>query len=412
MRRRKVLIGLGLLTLVVALSLAIWSNRTETQPVILSAPMNPTVTVEVAAEAVSFDVSNEGAALPPDLPVRLTLATPAGPLVAEALTTGGAIRLTLPYVRAGQTPYRLSVGEAAIEGAFSKTPGPPVTPLTLNIGARAARVTGDRDPALVVHPLDEQENVSDMSVLARASYPDGGVWETRLEPDHLLAWTFIPTGDEVGTLEVSAVSGDARGERGEIDLLPGEVSTATLTPIVESALASGRDVWQLRLADAADRYGNRASDGAALNFVGGGAGRDLYLTRPLIQGAQSLALPSYPEAGTYAVRARAGGYRSDAVTLEAEPLAVTATPLRWYSRAPLVLELGPVLGPSGALIDDGTPVTLSFHGPTGQLAEFSVPLQDGVLRWTMPPRPEGATILAAQVGSYFDYLPVHDVRDP
>ena len=406
-RTRNFGLGVGLLAVMLGGFVGFSSLTPQTLPTVDD--IDPSVTVDVAAEEVSFTLSEGGEALPPNLNVRLTLATPAGPLVAEAVTTGEVTRLTLPYVRAGLTPYQLSVGDVVLEGAFSKAPGPPVTPLTLNIGARAAQVTLNHDPALVLHPLDAQENVSDMPVLTYALYPGGEVWERTLTPHRLIAWTFIPTGDDVGTLKVSAVSGDARGERGEVDLLPGEVSAATFAPIVDSALASGRDVWRLELSGAEDANGNRAGDGAAVSFVGGGEGRDLFLTRPLIQGAQPLVLPSYPEAGAYSVQARAGSYRSDALPLEAEPLAVAEMPLRWSSLTPPQLELGPVLGTSGALVDDGTLVKLSFHGSAGKLAEFSAPLQDGWLRWTLPPRPEGATILAVEIGSHFDYLPVHSL---
>lgn len=380
-----------------------WLNR-EVPKVVLSQPSaTPTVEVSVGADIVFFEVSSVPP-LPSGLPVRLTLATPAGPVVTETLTTDEALRLELPYVRAGRTPYRLSVGEHVLEGVFDKAPGPPVTPLTLAIGARAARVTGDHDPALVIHPLDAQQNVSALPVVVTALYPDGERWQRSTNVEYLLAWTFIPTGQQVGTLKVSAVSSGARGQRGEVDLLPGDVTSATFAAPTDTALASGRDVWRLELAGATDANGNRALDGAAATFVGGGGERDFYLTRPLIQGAQPLVLLSLPEAGAYELAALAGEYRSEVVPLSATPLDVAELPLGWRTLTPLVLELGPVLDTSGALVDDGTLVHLTLQRLGEPAARFSEPLQDGRLHWQVPPLPDGAERLNIQIGNRRDTL--------
>lgn len=389
------------LVVLLALVLGGWWQRVRLPPAAGAATVTgtPRVAVTTTAAAVVVEaVGNDGRALPAGTPVRLTLATPAGPTVTWAETDGGPLRLEVPFSRAGRIPYRLSVGDVAVEGVLERRPGPPITPVDLHLGARAARITGDRDPALVLFPLDAQDNVSDLPVAIEARYPRGETWRTRVEVRHLLAWTMIPVGARVGTLAVSAVSGGAHGERGEVDLLPGPVVDATFVAVVDEALASGRDVWRLDLREARDARGNLVGDGTAIAFAGGGGGLDVFLTRPLIMGGQPLILPSVPVAGEYSLYARAERYRSDPVTVTATPPVLAAElPARWRPASPPVLELGPVMDAGGALVDDGTRVALVVHAASGPLLAFDAALEDGRLRWTAPPLPARAEAVVVEI---------------
>ena len=309
--------------------------------------------------------------------------------------------LELPYVRAGVTPYEVFAGDQMAAGTFSKLPGTPVTPLELNVGPRVARVTGGRLPALVLHPLDAQKNVTLKPVLVNALYPDGAVWERSVDVDKLLAWTLLPTGERTGKLKVSATTDAKRGERADVDLVPGELRTAQFVSQVNTVSASGRDTWQLKLSGARDALGNQLGDGTAVTFMGKGSSSsdktlDFFLTRPVIQGGQPLALPPFPEAGSYELQLVSDLYVSSAVSLTASPLAPERLELRWSLEGDLLL--GPVLSQTGALVDDGTQVILSAYGANVKLLSLSLPLQAGQLEWPVPPLPPGAAELEACVG--------------
>jgi hypothetical protein len=357
----------------------------------------PQVMVKVDSDKVIFNLLDEtGEALPKGLPVRLSLSTSAGPYVTTTETHGDSLRLELPYVRAGLTPYLLTIGEKQLEGRFYKHPGLPVTPLVLKVGARAVRVTGDHDPALVIHPLDAQKNVSPSPVAVKAIYPEGEVWEQMLKVNHLLAWTTIPYGQDIGKLEILARSGAALGEQGEVDLLPGVVQQAQLKAIESKVKASQRESWQLMLSGAQDALGNQVNDGTAVTFLGGNEDIHFYLTRPLIQGSQVPVIPAFTEVGSYAVSALSGNYHSDEVRLEVLPVT-TRMPVKWVSTSPLILELGPVIDQKGALVDNGTPVSLTLYGPDGEMLKFNEVIEHGMLQWKLPAVPKDAMGLFIEV---------------
>lgn len=183
----------------------------------------PRVTVDLRGDGVTFIVpgARRGET------VSATLLTPAGPVTrSEQAHTTGPLRLRLPYWRAGRTPYVVKVAGGRVEGQLTLAPGQPVTPLTLKVGARGVRVTQPRPPALVLHPTDGRGNVTDLPVRVLILRPDG-LTLRRTEPvRHLTAWTFLPPGRVTGLLRVTATTGSAAGEVGEVDLLPGPARRA------------------------------------------------------------------------------------------------------------------------------------------------------------------------------------------
>jgi hypothetical protein len=368
------------------------NNPPETFP-----NFQPHVTVEVVSDKVMFNLFDEqGKPLPKGLPVRLNLSTSAGPFIKTSETTGGSLILEFPYVRAGLTPYLITIGRKQLEGSFYKHPGLPVTPLTPKVGARAVRVTGDHEPALVIHPLDMQKNVSLSLVTVKAIYPQGNIWERVLRVNHLIAWSYIPYGQEVGKLEVIARSENAVGEQGEVDLLPGVANQAQLNVNVSRLKASQRESWQLMLSDTQDVLGNLVNDGTAVTFLGGNEDVHFYVTRPLIQGSQPLMMPAISETGSYVVSAFSGNFRSDEVTLEILPM-MTRLPMTWTSISPLTLELGPVMDEKGALVDNGTLVSLTFYSSEGEILKFNEVIENGMLQWHLPAVPKDAVRLVVKV---------------
>ena len=209
----------------------------------------PQMDVSTTATATIFLLT--GPQLPGGLPVTVTLFTPAGTVRVQGHTERGRAELSVPYARAGLTPYRVQVGRQVVTGELRRDPGPPVTPLQLKIGARAIRVTWIRPPALVLHPVDAQGNVSALPVTVRSTRPDGTVVTATMTPQHLYAWTWLPTSRVPGVMHVVATTGQAAGEVGDVDVLPGPPARARWTA-------------PQRVDALADTYGNRLEDGEAL----------------------------------------------------------------------------------------------------------------------------------------------------
>jgi hypothetical protein len=236
-----------------------------------------------------------------------------------------------------------------------------------------------------LHPLDAQGNVSDESVEVTALSPSGESWKKKLEVKSLLAWTWLPRGEEIGALRVSAVSGEARGERAEVDLLPGFAVRGRIEGLMTQAPATGRDPWRIGVNGIEDAVGNRVADGSALYILGDGSSTDFFFTRPAVHGGTEVVLPTHSRPGNYKFEARTGLYRSATVAVTATPaFTQERLPLAWLD-GPLRLRIGPLWDLLGALPDDGTPVLVQLLDAVGkELYREEVLLLNGQVVWTPP----------------------------
>ena len=370
------------------------------------------------------------------VPWRAILYTPAGPLIARGLTNSSLTStLSIRHVRAGLLAYRVIVGDDRwrFNGSVTRQPGLPITPLDLKVGARAARVVGNRPPALVLHPLDAQQNVSDEPILVRAERPDRIAFTRRIRVKHLTAWTYIPTGLRTGVLKISASSAQARGERAEVDVQPGPIAVGTLQADNDSVPADRREWWDVRLEDGRDALGNSALNGTVVEFSAqiDAARTRLFATRPTVRSTASIDLPPTVMPGRYAVQASSEAYRSNQKTLTARPpVTINDLMIRWASvhRTALrdsrrvTLNIGPLVDRLGALPDDGTPVQLEvLAASSGKrcdsrtsavLYEISLPLKQGLLSWELPPLPSGSSCVRINVAGQRRVLELPKTLEP
>lgn len=403
--RRAVFLLLALLLLVAA-GLA-WRSR-HAPAAALPSFAAPTLKVTPDATGVTFRFSAAaGNRLPAGVPLRVVLSTPAGPLLRQALSGSGGASVRIPYVRAGLTVYDALIGPHSYHGQWRRLPGSAVTPLQPKVGARAVRVVGDPPPALVLHPQDAQQNVSDQPVTVRARQPDSSEWTRQLSVKHLLAWSFLPVGTRTGTLEVAVSAGQAYGERAEVDLLPGPAAQASVSARRTSAPASGRDPWQLDVSNLKDRLGNRILDGTSVAIGSSEAGLisplNFSVTRPSAGGNVLLEWPAAPQPGQYRLTARSGGASSSTVNLTSTtPLDVPELPVR---RSGTTLLIGPVLTALGALPDDGTPVAVRFLAADGRVVRDDTTfLTAGQVRYTLPALPPDTVSAEVRLGGQVSRL--------
>ncbi len=324
-----------------------------------------------------------------NVPWRVSLFTPAGLVVNEGLTKPTS-RLVLAYRRAGLTPYLVSAGQYRFQGTLNRQPGSPITPLQLEVGARAARVDTQRPPALVIHPLDAQGNVSLAPVTLRLERPDDSRSVQNLSVKHLLAWAWLSTGSRTGLLRVSASSLTARGERGEVDVMPGVIASAELKLEQSKISLNPRDVWKIHFANATDALGNTALNGSATEFQIQlfNSNLSLFGTRATVRGTSDLTVGAL-EPGNYRLNARSDTLQRNTTDIHAVPaISLKGLPLRFAPQPQPEIFIGPLIDAQGALLDDGTPIQLDFRSDTASLYTVGLVSTNGRLEYAFPPLPK------------------------
>ena len=407
-RRKRLLLaclGLELMLLVAVLAFRQFSPGEQLLAASSLPSVKPDLSIDITDDGITFRLTPNRGSFASGSTARLLLSTVAGPYLSHHPLSSEGSSFSVPYLRAGKTPYHLELDGHSFEGILERVPGPAVTPLEPILTAKSVRVTREESPAVIIQPLDKNQNVTTSSVKLRVVNPDKQIAETQLSVEALYSWTYLPKSRDAGTQYVIAETQSARGERAELDLLPGEVARSDFQAVVHSAPASGRDTWHLRLAFPRDRLVNRISEGSSILFYGGGSGIDFFATRPLNQGESNLILPSYPQAGQFAIRSQSGSYLSDSVELTALALSASEISYRWLSLEPLRLELGPVIDQYGAIPDTGSEVRIDIlDADNAVISQLNSPLSDGKASIVFPPLPQSARSLEFRMAGELIHL--------
>ncbi len=407
--RKRIILSLLGLELMVLAGLFLYHQFKPAEQLLAAASLpgpKPELTIEIDDEGVQFSLNP----LSTEVTARLVLSTVAGPYVSEHLLNAEGSSFSVPYLRAGKTPYSLELGQATFTGTLERIPGPAVTPLEPLLTAKSARVTNNETPAVIVQPLDKNQNVNTNLLTLRVVNPDQTITETRPKVASLYSWSYLPPSRTAGKQYIIAETPSARGERAELDLLPGEVARADFQAVVASAPASGRDTWNIRLNLPRDKQVNRIIDGSSILFYGKGNGLDFFATRPLNQGESNLILPTYPQAGQFAIRSQSGSYVSDTVKLTALALSNKEIAHHWLSLQPLTLELGPVFDTYGAIPDTGSEVKIDILDEQGTvISQLINPLEAGKAIIVFPPLPQEASSLEFRMAGELIHLNLPDL---
>jgi len=224
------------------------------------------LTIDIHEDGVLFNLNPQQGSFTEGLEAKLTLSTAAGPyFINEPLSPNG-LSLDVPYIRAGLTPYTLTVGQQTFTGTLKRVAGPAITPLEPKLTARAARVDLEQSTAVIIRPLDKHGNVTQSPVNVRVINPDNSLVSAELQVEHLLSWTYLPESRRAGTQYIIAETQTAKGERVELDLLAGEVARSDFAAPIQTAPASARESWHVRLDVPRVRFVNSISEGTTVVF--------------------------------------------------------------------------------------------------------------------------------------------------
>ncbi len=365
------------------------------------------LSIDIHEDGVLFDINPSQGSFSEGLDAKLTLSTAAGPYFVSKPVSPKGLSLDVPYVRAGLTPYTLTIGQQQFTGNLKRVAGPALTPLEPKLTARAARVDLEQSTAVLIRPLDKHGNVTQSPVTVRVINPNNSLLSAELQVEHLLSWTYLPKSRRAGTQYIIAETQTAKGERAELDLLAGEVARSDFAAPIQTAPASARDTWHLRLDFPRDKFVNRISEGTSVLFYGGNEDVDFFVLRPLNQGESNLVLPTYPLVGNYSLQTQSGTYKSDPIILEASTVASLDIPMIWNLEDSLSLAIGPIIDAFGAIPDTGSELQLVILDTKKQaLTRIFTPLEDGSARIIFPPLPDEASSVQIRIAGQLKDLSI------
>ena len=298
---------------------------------------------------------------------------------------------------AGELTVHARSAGGTTRGATTITPDAVVDPVVTVVGARTIVADGADLAMAVAIPVDRWGNapVDGTPALVTRVRPGGEVEDQTVQVDGLLTWAELFSGTDAGTNRVWTSLGPRTGTATSLVEVPAPPAGLRLRPDPEVApadpVADGRSLLGVRTGRLRDAFGNVQLDGTSVSVRWRGPDGRGAATTQTLGGVARLVLQAPSRPGVLVLRAQSRGVRSAPLRIEVAPalerLPVSASP---SGDGFVRVAVGPVLGTSGALLDDGTPVRVVVRtddGPvavTGRLrdgrADLEVPVGDRVPR--------------------------------
>ncbi len=285
---------------------------------------------------------------------------------------------------AGQATLIAQSGEAHATFSLAIVARDAVEPLLALVGPRSITADGDHWTMLTALPNDQFGNaVADGTlVIVRVLYPTDvqatqavgrdAIEVLTTETTHLVASLRIDSRIKAGRIDMAATSGNAHSAERTVLAVPGAPVAFGLIAETRQGNADGRHLVTVATEPLVDRYGNQLLDGTAVTFlVTNPDGTTRTLPAQSIDGKATVQLQAPTVAGSLQIEALLLNTTSRILTLEfAAGIGIAPIPLRVTPTAELLtLVAGPMLGPLGQYIPDGTEVRFTVR-PAG-IGEFA-----------------------------------------
>lgn len=306
------------------------------------------------------------------------------------LNTNGTTLLERP-IHAGQAHFVLDETMTAVAGEVmllarlanqrtSRTmtirPGLPVEPVLTLVGPRSITADGDHWTMVTALPNDAFGNavIPGTDVTIRTLHPattlsTGALGAKNLETvtaatGYLLAWARIYSRTKAGRIYIGANAGDAHSPERTILAVPGPPVPFTLHAEPVQLTADGRQLVTIVTEPLFDEYENLLLDGTAVIFIITGAdGTNRRLPSQVIDGKATVQLQAPAHPGTIQIEALVLNTISTPMTLSFDagigmaPIVIQFLPTDEL----LTFTAGPLLGPLGQYIPDGSGVAFTFQ---------------------------------------------------
>jgi hypothetical protein len=365
---RPCLLGLGLL---------LAACRSQVAPP-LAPPLTGTIPISVAETApvaAPLPITVGPFAAPDGTAVLLVAVGSYGPRLYRGQFAGRLAEFVISAdetQQSGQLTLIATAQQARGEATTTLLPGAAVDPVRLLVGARSIMADGQHWSMAVALPQDALGNpvADDTPVHIRALHPGNQLEEQEVAVSHLVAWTRIYSRTRAGRTSLAVEVEGAHGPEATLLEVAGWPASFGLTARPASLPADGRGLVRLQTQVIRDKFGNIVPDGTLITFVVAAADHEQRLIPAYtIGGVAEAPLQAPSEPGVLEVWATSYG-------LESRRLQVTFTPGPAVGSFPLrvkvsgveaiILDAGPILGPLGQHIPDGTLVRFSLTDEAGQ----------------------------------------------
>jgi hypothetical protein len=328
-------------------------------------------------------------------PVQLFWFNTNGATLLTATTVAGTATFapTTALTRvAGAVQLRAQAGTAAANATLTVVPGPAVEPVLTLVGPRSIVADEAHWTMLTALPNDQFGNaVADAtSVIVRVLHPPPAFDRAPLDDvelistqvDQLLAWARIYSRTTAGPMTMAANTETAHSPERTVMAVPGAPAPFALYTESAQPLADGRQLLTVNTAPLRDRFGNSLLDGTAVTFaVTAPDGSVRTLPAQSIDGKASVQIQAPAIPGALTVEALVLDTTSQPLTVDfsagigVAPIAVRAL----ATAEQLTLVAGPLLGPLGQYIPDGSEVrfTLKLADRTAPAIAVTVPAVAG-----------------------------------
>jgi hypothetical protein len=280
----------------------------------------------------------------------------------------------------------LQVKSGNAQGATSVTiqPGSAVEPLIPLVGARAVIADAFHWSMVVVVPTDAFGNpvTEGTQVEVQAQHPDNTTDHYIVAVHHLLAWSRITSHTTAGRTTIAVQIGSVHGPAGTLTETAGWPVPFQLSATPSPITADGQRLLTISTASIRDRYGNVMPDGTLVTFVvdyPGGATASI--PTQTIDGVAQTVLQVPQQNGTITVYAMILGASSRVFHVNIAPgLAIDpfAIHLQHDDQQHIeTLRAGPLLGPLGQYVPDGTNVRFKLTSSHGAVTWLNTTTQSG-----------------------------------
>ena len=299
-----------------------------------------------------------------------------GPRSYAATFRGGVAVVQVPGSetrQSGTLTLIARVGTTGATGTLTLEPDIPAEPITALVGARAIIADGRHWSMASVVPFDRFGNpvVDGTGVEIRVLHADDRLEDRRTAVAHGVAWSRIYSHTRAGRDSVVARTVGAHGPEAELLEVAGRPMPFGLRADLRDSPADGQHLVGLSTNPLRDRYGNMLPDGTLVTF---GAllpdGTRESIPAYTVDGVAAVPLQAPERGGVTTIVASADGANSAPLALRFSPgPAVGHVPLTAHvdvAVGTLLLRAGPLLGPLGQYVPDGTAVLFGLHDGTGQ----------------------------------------------